>query len=58
MADPLLALGVDFGTDSVRALVADTANGEELSLGVHYSAEKGLYCDPLANQFGSTHSTM
>lgn len=53
MVDPLLVLGVDFGTDSVRALVVDTANGEELSLGVaHYSRWKeGLYCDPLANQF-------
>lgn len=53
MAGPLLTLGVDFGTDSVRALVVDTTNGEEMSLGVaHYPRWKeGLYCDPLANQF-------
>ncbi len=46
-------IGIDFGTDSVRSVVADTADGRVLATSVkHYPRwAKGLYCDPVANQF-------
>jgi len=46
-------LGIDFGTDSVRALVIDAASGEELGSQVteYPRWKKGLYCDPARNQF-------
>ena len=46
-------IGLDFGTDSVRALIVDTSNGEELANSV-YNYEKwskGLFCNPKINQF-------
>lgn len=46
-------LGADFGTDSVRAVLVDTANGAELASAVTYYPrwKKGLYCKPAQNQF-------
>jgi L-ribulokinase len=46
-------IGLDFGTDSVRALVVETGTGKEISTGVaHYSRwKKGEYTEPLRNQF-------
>lgn len=46
-------IGVDYGTDSVRAIVVDTSNGKELSSAVFpYPRWKaGKYCDPGSNQF-------
>ncbi|MEK6754897.1 MAG: FGGY family carbohydrate kinase, partial [Bacteroidota bacterium] len=46
-------IGVDFGTDSVRAVIVNAANGEEVSSAVfHYPLWKeGKYCDPARNQF-------
>jgi L-ribulokinase len=48
-----LVIGIDYGTDSCRALIVDTATGEELGESVvpfpRWSA--GNYCDAAANQF-------
>jgi len=46
-------IGLDFGTDSVRAVIVNTLNGEEISSAVaHYPRWKqGLYCDPSKNQY-------
>ncbi len=46
-------IGIDFGTDSVRALVVDATDGSELGSGAAgYSRwEAGKYCDPEKNQF-------
>jgi L-ribulokinase len=46
-------IGVDYGTDSVRAVITDCGNGKEIGSAVHQYArwKKGLYCDPAANRF-------
>ncbi|GAB3897450.1 ribulokinase [Spirosoma agri] len=46
-------IGVDFGTDSVRALIVDTQTGQAVGTHVHeYQRwKKGLYCDPATSQF-------
>lgn len=46
-------IGVDYGTDSVRALVVNTQNGEEVGTHVfeYPRWKEGLYCDPSANRF-------
>lgn len=46
-------IGLDFGTDSVRAVIIDTSNGEEISNAIHYYTrwKTGQYCDPTTNQF-------
>ena len=42
------SLGLDFGTNSVRALIVDTANGQEISTAVvnYPSGEAGILLDP------------
>lgn len=46
-------LGVDFGTDSVRALLVDTSTGQCLSTSVAYYSRwmNGMYCDASIAQF-------
>ena len=46
-------IGVDFGTDSVRSILADAGNGNEVASAVFYYPrwKKGLYCDAAANRF-------
>jgi len=53
MEEDSFVIGVDFGTDSVRALVVDTATGEETATAVHRFArwKRGEYCDAVANRF-------
>ena len=47
------ALGIDFGTDSVRSVVVDTANGDEVASAVHFYPRwrDRLFSDPAKNQF-------
>ncbi len=46
-------IGVDYGTDSVRSVILDASNGEEIAAAVfNYPRwSDGLYCDPKQNQF-------
>lgn len=46
-------IGVDFGTDSVRVLIADAFNGNVIadSLSLYGRWGMGKYCDPKRNQF-------
>lgn len=53
MGNEQYVLGLDFGTDSVRALVIDSITGEEKASEVSYYPRwaKGLYCNPDKYQF-------
>ena len=52
MSDQLV-IGLDYGTDSVRAVIINTKNGEEVSSSVFYYPRwrEGKFCDPVLNQF-------
>ncbi len=53
MANDTLIIGIDFGTDSVRAVVMDARSGREMGTDVAYYPRwaAGTYCDPSRNQF-------
>ena len=46
-------IGVDFGTDSVRALLVDAQTGQAAGTHIHEYVrwEQGLYCNPAQSQF-------
>ncbi|MDR3340961.1 MAG: ribulokinase [Candidatus Symbiothrix sp.] len=46
-------IGLDYGTDSCRAVIVNSANGEEIASAVHYYPrwKAGKYCRPEANQY-------
>ena len=46
-------IGIDYGTDSVRSVVVNTANGEIAGSSVfeYPRWKKGMFCDPSSNQF-------
>jgi len=46
-------IGVDYGSDSVRTIIVDASNGNEIASSVFYYPrwKQQLYCDPSANQF-------
>ncbi len=48
-----LVIGLDFGTDSVRAVIIDARSGSEVSSAVSWYPrwKEGLYCNPLKNQY-------
>lgn len=46
-------IGLDYGTDSVRAVLIDTLNGTEIASEVHWYQrwKENLYCEPAKNKF-------
>jgi len=50
---PTYTIGIDFGTDSVRALIVNTLTGEELATAIYYYSrwKEGKYCNPSKNKF-------
>ncbi|HUU29965.1 MAG TPA: ribulokinase [archaeon] len=53
MGSPAYVIGIDFGTDSVRALIVNAADGAEISSAVCDFKRwgQGMYCDPVENRF-------
>lgn len=53
MKPNIYVIGVDYGSDSVRSVLVNAENGEEVSSSVfNYPRwQKGLFCDPSINQF-------
>ena len=53
MGKKSFVIGVDYGTDSVRAVIVDTTDGNEIASSVFLYPlwKEGLYCNPSQNQF-------
>ncbi len=53
MGKELYVIGVDYGTDSVRSILVNATNGDEIANDVQYYSRwaKGMYCVPEENQF-------
>ena len=53
MENEKYVIGLDYGTDSVRAVIVNASNGEEVASSVHYYPRwrEGKYCDPSSNRF-------
>src|SRR5215212_3905078 len=53
MMQDKFVIGVDYGTDSVRSIILNTVNGNEVASSVFYYSRwrDGLYCEPPQNQF-------
>ena len=52
-ADNNYVIGVDYGTDSVRSVLLNAGNGQEIASSVFYYPrwKEGKYCNAIANQF-------
>ncbi len=46
-------VGIDFGTDSCRALLVNALSGQEIASHISFYSrwKKGMYCDPSANRY-------
>jgi L-ribulokinase len=53
MASDNFVIGIDYGTDSVRSMIVNALNGEEVATAVYYYPRwrDGLFCDVSKNQF-------
>ena len=53
MSKDQFVIGVDYGSDSVRSVIVNALNGEEIASSVYEYTRwrNGLFCEPAANQF-------
>lgn len=53
ITDSMYVIGVDYGSDSVRSIIVNAADGYEVASSVFYYPRwrDGLYCNPSQNQF-------